>query len=257
MLREQRSLAKDLESKQPYLQAKNSYFLAIKQAKREHQNQFLEKENLKSIFKAIAYTKDRLVEKIPAISGQDTFTRKCQAFRSTLFPAPPLALEPSWNSYRPSLWKWSSLTQLELKDTCLAKIKGRILGPDGITQDIILQAYKAIPDIFFKLYSRLLDIGYHLLCQKQATGAILKKLGKPNYIIPKAYRVITLLNCLSKVSKRILAKRLGYLAETTSLLHPSQIRGRLQKSAINATLLLTNEVELNQRLKHKDYNSIP
>jgi len=63
--------------------------------------------------------------------------------------------------------------------------------------------------------------------------------------------VISLLNCLGKVSERILAQRLGYLAETTSLLHPTQIGGRLGKSAIDAALLLTNEVESNQRTKHK------
>ena len=76
-------------------------------------------------------------------------------------------------------------------------------------------------------------------------GAILKKDKKLNYTAPKAYRVISLLNCLGKVSEYILAQRLGYLAETTPLLHHSQIGGRLKKSAINAALLLTNEVELN------------
>ena len=92
----------------------------------------------------------------------------------------------------------------------------------------------------------MLDIGYHPKCWKQATGAILKKPGKPDYSVPKAYRVISLLNCLGKISERILAQRLSYLAETTNLLHPSQIGGRLQKSAIDTALLLTNEVELNQ-----------
>jgi len=66
--------------------------------------------------------------------------------------------------------------------------------------------------------------------------------GKPDYSIPKAYRVISLLNCLGKVSERILARRLGYLAETTDLLHPSQIGGRRKKSAIDAAFLLTDEV---------------
>ncbi|EMD67050.1 hypothetical protein COCSADRAFT_47030, partial [Bipolaris sorokiniana ND90Pr] len=54
-----------------------------------------------------------------------------------------------------------------------------------------------------------------------ATGAILKKPSKPDYSIPKAYRVITLLSYLGKVIERIIAKRLSYLAETTSLLHNS------------------------------------
>ena len=101
MLWEQYKLARS-QSKQLYLQAKNTYFLAIKRAKRDHWNQFLEKEDPKLIFKTMAYTRDRLVEKIPSIQGKDTFAGKYKAFRSTLFPAPPMALEPSWNSYRPS-----------------------------------------------------------------------------------------------------------------------------------------------------------
>ncbi len=44
---------------------------------------------------------------------------------------------------------------------------------------------------------------------------------KPNYLVPKAYRVIALLNCLGKVLERILAQRLSYLAKTTHLLHPT------------------------------------
>ena len=53
------------------------------------------------------------------------------------------------------------------------------------------------------------------------------------------------------MSERILAQRLRYLAETTSLLHPSQINSRLKKSAIDAALLLTNEVKVNRRLRRK------
>jgi Reverse transcriptase (RNA-dependent DNA polymerase) len=44
---------------------------------------------------------------------------------------------------------------------------------------------------------------------------------------------------------------LAYLAETTNLLHPTQIGGRLKKSAIDAALLLTTEIESNKRQKRK------
>jgi hypothetical protein len=54
--------------------------------------------------------------------------------------------------------------------------------------------------------------------------------------------VILLLNYLGKISKRILVKRLGYLAETTSLLYNFQIGGRFKKSAIDTRLLLVNKV---------------
>jgi ribonuclease HI len=94
----------------------------------------------------------------------------------------------------------------------------------------------------------LINTGYHPKCWRQAIGVILKKPKKPDYSVPKAYRVIALLNCLGKVSERILAQRLSYLAETTHLLHPTQIGGRLKKSAIDAALLLTHEVEQNHQL---------
>ena len=111
---------------------------------------------------------------------------------------------------------------------------------------------RPIPDFFYKLYASLLEIlDTHPRCWKQATGAILKKPGKPDNSAPKAYRVISLLNCLGKVSERLLAQRLAFLAETTSLLHPSQIGGRLSKSAIDAALLLSNEVEQNKRLNRR------
>jgi len=243
---------------QPYLIARNTYFHAIKKAKRDHWNQFLEKEDSRSIFKAMAYTKDRRIEKIPPIQAPsstlvDTFQEKCSTFRTMLFPPPPQAPKPNWDKYRPNTdWKWPSLSKDELNYACsTAKIKGKTPGPDQITQEIIQQAYQAIPDIFYRLYSSLIHTGYHPTCWRQATGAILKKPAKPDYSSPKAYRVISLLNCLGKVSERILAQRLGYLAETTTLLYPSQLGGRQKKSAIDTALLLTTEVEANKRLKKK------
>ena len=38
--------------------------------------------------------------------------------------------------------------------------------------------------------------------------------------MPKAYRVISLLNYLGKVAEKIIATRLSYLVETTDLLFP-------------------------------------
>jgi hypothetical protein len=51
MLKKQRETTR-LGPVQPYLEARNINFQAIKKAKRDHWNQFLEKEDPKSIFKA-------------------------------------------------------------------------------------------------------------------------------------------------------------------------------------------------------------
>ncbi|EDN91104.1 hypothetical protein SS1G_00507 [Sclerotinia sclerotiorum 1980 UF-70] len=238
--------------KEEYRIARNKYFQAIKTAKKDHWNDFLEKEDTQTVFKAMTYTKDFQDQRIPDISSESSFEGKCSAFRSTLFPPPPTTLKPQWVGYKQSKkWEWPNLSQIELSNACSAKIQGKTPGPDGITQEIITKAYKAIPQIFFTLFSKLLNLGYHPKCWKQATGAILKKASKPDYSLPKAYRVIALLNCLGKISERILAQRLGYLAETTHLLHKSQIGGRQKKSAIDAALLLTTEIERNKQANKK------
>ena len=206
----------------------------------------------------MSYTKEYLVEPLPSIFNNNTkslessFSAKCDILRTTLFPSPPITSRVILDNYTSSTkWNWPILSQTELNSACSTKIKGRSPGPDLITQEIIIQAYSAIPDIFFSVYSILLNKGYHPKCWKQATGFILKKPNKPDYSQPKSYRVISLLNCLGKVSERILAKRLSYLAETTLLLDNSQIGGRLKKSAIDATLLLHSEVESNKASKLK------
>ena len=89
--------------------------------------------------------------------------------------------------------------------------------------------------------------GYHPKCFKEATGVILKKpqaaksLYK-NYTLPKAYKVISLLNCLAKVMEKIVARRLIVMAEFKTLLYMHQIGGRRQKSAIDAVMVLIQKV---------------
>ena len=63
--------------------------LAIKNAKRDYKNKFLEKTNLKSVYKAFSYIKLGRNSLVPTINGQDTFKEKYKALRGALFPFPP------------------------------------------------------------------------------------------------------------------------------------------------------------------------
>ena len=247
------------ETRRTYQDARNRYFQAIKDAKRAHWNQFLEKSDPHSIFKAFKYTKASTNSLIPTINGQDTFASKCREFRETLFPEPPEdTTEPqpqpqqrsNTRSTAPSTttaWEWAPLDETELCNACsTANVKGKTPGPDGITQEIIHKAYKAIPVTFLRVFNTLIyEQGHHPICWRKAIGVILAKPHKPSYEVPKAYRVISLLNCLGKVSERIVANRLSTFASDTTrgLLHPSQMGGRKQRSAVDAALLLTDFVE--------------
>ncbi|KAF1924969.1 uncharacterized protein M421DRAFT_32391, partial [Didymella exigua CBS 183.55] len=106
----QRELAFSLTSaytwKREYLIARNTRYSAVKIAKRDHWNQFLEREDPKSIFKAMAYTRTTYSQNIPAIQGlrgiEESFQGKCSALRETLFPSPPASRPIEWDNYQPS-----------------------------------------------------------------------------------------------------------------------------------------------------------
>jgi hypothetical protein len=91
---------------------------------------------------------------------------------------------------------------------------------------------------------------YHPKYFKEATGIILKKPQSAkspyrNYTLPKAYKIISLLNCLAKVIKKIIARRLAVMAKFKTLLHMHQIGGRRQKSAINTVMILIQKIQAN------------
>ena len=83
---------------------------------------------------------------------------------------------------------------------------------------IIQKAYLNLESRFNRLYRVLIRKGYYPRCWKIATGVVLRKSAnsKRDFTRPKAYRVISLLNCLGKVSGKILARRLADVAELRS-----------------------------------------
>jgi len=71
-----------------------------------------------------------------------------------------------------------------------------------------------------------------------AKGILLRKPNKPDYTAVKAYRIISLLNCLGKVIEKIAADAIAHHCETMGVLHPGQMGSRKQRSAIDAVACL-------------------
>src|SRR5439155_14322444 len=127
----------------------------------------------------------------------------------------------------------------EIKETIFSSSIKLAAGPDGIFYLIIQKAFNIIETRFIKLYSKLIQYGYHPICWREATGVILKKPNR-NASLPKSYRVISLLNCLGKISKKIIAKRLTHLANTLNIIHFDQMGSRKQIAVIDAVMSLVH-----------------
>ena len=52
-------------------------------------------------------------------------------------------------------------------------------------------------------------LGIHPRAWKEARGVVIPKPNKPDYGVAKAYRVITLLNCLGKVVEKVAANAIA------------------------------------------------
>ena len=123
-------------------------------------------------------------------------------------------------------------------------------GPDAINFTIIQKSFQPLKNVFFTNYSKFIQIGYHPLCWRTGLGVVLKKLNKPDYSLPKSYRIIILLNCLGKIAEKIVANRLAYLGENSSLLDTEQIGGRKNHSVIYAVMNVVHDIEIANRNKN-------
>src|SRR5436853_7026869 len=99
--------------------------------------------------------------------------------------------------------------------------------------------YRAISDYFHTLYEVLLRYGDHPKAWREATIVIIKKSGKPDYSAPTAYPPLSLLNCLGKISEKIMVIHLAHMAARHHLLHNLQIGGCPKRSAVDTAMFLT------------------
>ena len=265
------------QSEDEYKTVKNTYFHSVRKAKREYWDNFLQNAVKGDIFKAYKFTKASHNTEVPGIEYTKnnekviakTFEQKCEAFLTTLFPSAPMpiAIPPqsqgssglglqelssktmNKGKHKSRIWEWPELNDKEIKEAVFSS-KGTAPGPDTIGGLLIQKTYLAVPSMLNKAYKALFAKGYHPLAWRSSIGVILPKPGKRDVCDPKSYRIIALLNCLGKVLEKIFATRLSYLANTTGLLHSSQLGGRKQRSTIDAALLLTQYIE-EQRMSRK------
>jgi hypothetical protein len=85
-------------------------------------------------------------------------------------------------------------------------------------------------------------LGIYPRTWKTAKGILLQKAQKADYSLVQSYRVISLLNCLSKVVKKIAAEAIAQYCKATQALHQGQMGCQKHWSAIDVVACLIQEV---------------
>jgi hypothetical protein len=114
-------------------------------------------------------------------------------------------------------------------------------GPSGVGFKLLKWAHFTRPDYLPFLFNLCLDSGTHLW--KTATIVMVNKLQKPDYSVPKAYHPIALMECTSKLLKKIVTKRFNSDIQGFNLLSMSQFGSQPHHNAIDAVACLVYQIQ--------------
>ena len=115
-------------------------------------------------------------------------------------------------------------------------------GPDTISYSVWKSLHRIAPDILTALLTPLLLFGHHPSSMKMANGVVLDKPGKPFYDSLSSFRILVLLQTISKILERIVASRLSAIARYVGLLHCNQCGSLPSFSSFDACTALTDTV---------------
>lgn len=116
-------------------------------------------------------------------------------------------------------------------------------GIDGIGFKALRLLWRWAEDRVVALVQGCIRTGYHPCTWKAAKGILLRKQGKPTYSVAKAYRVISLLNCLGKVVERAVATWIASYCETNDIFHRGQFGCRRSRGTSDAVAQLVAKIE--------------
>ena len=117
-------------------------------------------------------------------------------------------------------------------------------GGDRISAGIVKVFWQWDQERFTQLVRSCIRLGHHPKLWKTAKGVVIPKPGKPDYSKVRAYRVISLLDVVSKLVERTAAHLIADHLERKRGLHDGQFGCRKRRSCVDAVAVLMNRTQL-------------
>jgi hypothetical protein len=100
---------------------------------------------------------------------------------------------------------WQPITELEIQRSLRAAKGSTAPGEDGLPTLVWKHLWKFLKKIITGIFTVSINLGYYLKRWRSAKTVVLRKPGKSDYLIPRAYRPISLLNTLGKLLEAVIA----------------------------------------------------
>ncbi|KAG6989317.1 Retrovirus-related Pol polyprotein from type-1 retrotransposable element R1 [Fusarium oxysporum f. sp. conglutinans] len=236
--------------------AAKQYHDAIRQRKNNHWKEFLADND--NIWKAAKYMKsgdDAAFGKVPQLvkaDGTATTSHKEQAeeLLAKFFPPLPDTIEDEGPRQQRAPVTMPDLTLEEVERQLLATKSWKAPGEDGLPAIVWKQVWPSVKHDVLAIFQASLEEGVIPDQWRHARIIPLKKPGKDDYTIAKAWRPISLLATLGKVLESVVAERISHAVETHGLLPTNHFGACKQRSAEQALVLLQEHIFSAWRSRH-------
>ena len=224
--------------------SKEGYFKSIKAAKAQHWKSFLADATPRTIWTAKKFAIGRVTLWFPNLPDATSPEEINNALLAHFFPLKLLPIVPS--ILRPHKGR-DPLLPSEISAPLRKSSSFSTLGPDTSPYSISKRVHLVAPRVLTDLLGPLLKFSYHPVSMKKPNRIVLDKPGKPSYDSRVSFRVIVLLQTVSKIHERVIASRLSLIARSLKLVHHNQCGSLPALSSFNAALALVNTVRPLQR----------
>jgi len=220
------------------------YFKAIKAAKAHHGRSVLADATPRTLWTAKKFAVGRVAPRFPNLPDATSPEEVNQVLLRHFFPPKPLPIVPS--ILRP--YKGCDpLLPGEITAALRKCSSSSTPGPDTIPYSVWKRVHLTVPWLLTDLLGPPKKFGYHPVSMKKANGIVLDKPSKPSYDSPASFRVIVLLQIVSKILERVVASRLSLIAWTLKLVHGKQCGSLAALSLFDAAISLVDTVRTLQR----------
>jgi hypothetical protein len=218
----------------------------IRQSKTKMWQEFLSSATKDQVWQALRYTKPGGQQTTKALKSRDgvvaeSWEDKAELIKEEAFPKPLKGVERKAQEEGGGMWK--TITDEDIRLALFDQSVKKAPGPDRLGFKAMRLLWEWDAPRIIAIVKTTFRLGIHPRVWKEARGVVIPKPNKPDYGIAKAYRVITLLNCLGKVVEKVAANAIAEQCERRQLLHDGQFGCRKRRSAIDAVGRLMKRVE--------------
>ncbi len=173
-----------------------------------------------------------------------TFEKKIKILREKFFPSFSQAnVNDIAESFIPLTVSFNSrITEDEVKQTIRWVKADKASSASDISNRALQASFAELISVLTSLFNACVIHKYHSKQFKKTQTIVLCKSKKSDYIDSKMYRLIALLNIMSKALKLIMIKRLSDIVKTHRMLSNAQMRVRRKRFVISTLDLLIDQV---------------